>query len=183
MKNKFQKIIKKNNGYTLLFAVLVSSLVLAIGISILSLGKKEYLMATSARDSSVAFNMADSAIECAVNADKDPRNAFLTSGATQDAINVRKSYLGCSFQENSTDIIINTDTTHEKEVWYTFHLGFGSGNNGPCASVLLKKITDKDGNVVTDIVARGYNLGWDPLFNLCSTISAKRVERAIHYKY
>ncbi|MEK7106175.1 MAG: hypothetical protein AAB895_02345, partial [Patescibacteria group bacterium] len=56
---------KKSGGYTLLFAVLVTSLVLSIGISILNISKKEFLLATSAKDSSIAFYAADSGVECA----------------------------------------------------------------------------------------------------------------------
>jgi len=65
----FQSKYKKNNykkGYTLLFSVLVSSLLLAVGISILNISKKEFLLATSARDSSSAFYAADSSIEYAL---------------------------------------------------------------------------------------------------------------------
>ena len=65
----FQSKYKKNNykkGYTLLFSVLVSSLLLAVGISILNISKKEFLLATSARDSSSAFYAADSGIEYAL---------------------------------------------------------------------------------------------------------------------
>jgi len=57
---------KFSNGYTLLFAVLVAALVLAIGISILNISKKEFILATSSRDSSQAFYSADAAIECGV---------------------------------------------------------------------------------------------------------------------
>ena len=71
LQKEIQELVKKvgqegNGGYTFLFAVLVSSLVLAIGIAILNVSKKEFLLATSARDSSSAFYASDGGIECSL---------------------------------------------------------------------------------------------------------------------
>lgn len=55
---------QKNRGYTLLFAVLLSSLVLSIGISILTISRKELTLSASSRESQASFFAADTGIEC-----------------------------------------------------------------------------------------------------------------------
>lgn len=180
-----------NRGYTLLFAVLVSSLVLAIGLSILTLARKEFLLATSARDSSIAFYAADSALECALNADQN-RSAFWTlADHTADKIRENvNSQLGCIYALPAILVEVNTDNPND--IWFTYDLSMGttdtSGNfispaNGPCARVIVRKMNDGT-NLSTDFEARGYNTGWNPApAYRCELQGPKRVERAIHYKY
>jgi len=60
--------IKNQNGYTLLFAVLVSALVLGVAVFILSVSTKQYQLSAAARNSVYSFYAADSGIECAVAA-------------------------------------------------------------------------------------------------------------------
>ena len=52
-------------GYAALFAVLVSSLILSIGLSIINITLKEISLSASGRESQFAFYAADSAAECA----------------------------------------------------------------------------------------------------------------------
>ncbi len=63
--NKTFHVLKSTSGFAMLYAVLVSSLLLAIGISIFNISIKELNIATSERDSQLAFYASDSAIECA----------------------------------------------------------------------------------------------------------------------
>lgn len=53
-------------GFTLFYAVLVSSLLLAIGLAILNITFKEFVLSSGARDSETAFYAADTALECAL---------------------------------------------------------------------------------------------------------------------
>ncbi len=53
-------------GFTLFYAALVSSLLLAIGLAILNITLKEFVLSSGARDSETAFYSADSALECAL---------------------------------------------------------------------------------------------------------------------
>lgn len=55
----------KHGGFALLFAVLVSSLLLTIGLSILNISLKELAISTSSRQSIYAFYAADSGLEYA----------------------------------------------------------------------------------------------------------------------
>ncbi len=60
------KNLKKNKGFTLLFAVIVSTLVLAVGASIISIALKQVLLSGVGRDSQFAFYAANTGIECAL---------------------------------------------------------------------------------------------------------------------
>ena len=181
MINKTSKIdgkIKYNNGYTLLFAVLVSSLVLAVGISILTISKKEFLLSSAARESVYAFYAADSGLECAVYWDGKGKFATcspdLSGGVLCGGIPV-----GGIAQFPSTSDIYGTFRT-------VFHVK--NGDLGSCAivTIIQRYVPDQDSGILipeTDIESRGYNMGWDSTSNNCNTSSVSRVERAIKYKY
>lgn len=57
---------KKQNsrGFTLLLAIIVSSIALAIGITIANLTLKQFLLSGVSRDSEMAFSAANAAVEC-----------------------------------------------------------------------------------------------------------------------
>ena len=71
---------KYNNkrGFTLLFASLISALLLAISLAIFSISNKELVLSTTARDSQYAFYAADAGLECALYWDLQ-YNAFSIS--------------------------------------------------------------------------------------------------------
>jgi len=164
------KTIKKNNkGYTLLFAVIVSSIVLSIGISVLTISKKEFLLSSAARDSSLAFYAADSGIECAAYRDQVENN-FSTSS--------KKDIIDCGTASNSL-AIINDPNPYDPYI-FEFSVKFGNSSQA-CAKVTVKKEYDTDGLPLTTIDSRGYNLGWDG--NKCDAVSVKKVERGLQLSY
>lgn len=61
--------IKNKRGFTLLFAVLVSVLVLAVGASIISIALKQVILSGAGRESQYAFYAANTGIECALHWD------------------------------------------------------------------------------------------------------------------
>jgi len=158
--------IKKNKGYTLLFAVLVSSLVLSVGISILNISKKEYLLASSARESTVAFYAADSALECAAYYDIGP-NKFVSANYVTNVTcaggQPRVSDAGPAFTDNGSGTTVAI-----------FDLNL---NDTSCATVTVRKSSTE-----TSIQSRGYNIGWDKV-SKCNLASPKRVERVLYYTY
>ena len=115
-------------GFTLLMAVLTSSVLLAIGAAIGSIAIKEAILTTSIRDSQKAFYAADAALECALYWD-----------ITRGEFNNPNPNITCS-GENP---LINKSGTV-----YTFALDFGDDG---CANVRI----DKDST--TEIETRGYN--------------------------
>jgi hypothetical protein len=165
--SNLQKNTQTNRGYTLLFAVLVSSLVLAIGISILNISKKEFLIATSARDSSEAFYASDGALECALLANYN--------GAFSVPVDPSILNTSCTNGEINFTSLANSP--------FVFHIKPG---DGPCATVTVTKTSVPIGSdtiIRTDIDARGYNTGWNNSDDTCTVNSAKRVERNLRYSY
>ena len=65
MKSKTYNI-KNKKGFTLLFAVLVSVLVLAIGTSMINIALKQIILSGSGRESQFAFYAANTGVECAL---------------------------------------------------------------------------------------------------------------------
>jgi hypothetical protein len=59
-------IVSKKKGFTLLFAILVSVLVLAVGASMISIALKQVILSGAGRESQYAFYAANTGIECAL---------------------------------------------------------------------------------------------------------------------
>lgn len=156
--------LQKNKGYTLLFAVLVSSLVLSVGISILNISRKEFLLSSSARESTSAFYAADSALECAVY--QDDRYDRFSAG----------NFLTGAACNNTGNIAVITNSPSGV---YTFDVNL---NDISCAKVTVTKYAV--GNPIsTSIESRGYNIGANKSTDLCNRTSPKKVERALYYSY
>lgn len=172
-----KKDLQLNRGYTLLFAVLVASVVLAIGISILNISKKEFLLSASARESTSAFYAADSGLECAVYfSDNFATSSIGVANASVDCIKQQLSYAAGTIQYESLG-------ENNKEGRFTFDLKMPNGN--ACA-IVTAKLFYQDHPVLgyvprTTIESRGYNIGWDG--TNCSQASPKRVERALRYTF
>lgn len=65
IKINFKKI-KEQKGFTLLFAVLVSIMVLAVGTSIINISLKQVILSSAGRESQFAFYAANTGMECAL---------------------------------------------------------------------------------------------------------------------
>jgi hypothetical protein len=157
--------------------VLVSSLVLAIGISILNISKKEFLIATSARDSSSALYAADSGIECA---------KYSESLGAFDLTSDKTASFGCNGVPHSAITRTVPDNANGRLGTFVFHARFGT-NSTSCAIVTVTKTT-VNSKTKTTIISRGYNIGWRPPASQgapdigpCDVASAKRVERGLSY--
>ncbi|PIR82624.1 hypothetical protein COU20_01540 [Candidatus Kaiserbacteria bacterium CG10_big_fil_rev_8_21_14_0_10_59_10] len=63
---RFAPFRAQRRGFTILMAMLVSSLVLALGLSIFSIAQKSVALSAIGRDSQFAFYAADTGAECAL---------------------------------------------------------------------------------------------------------------------
>jgi hypothetical protein len=173
MKTSFHQLNNGNNrGYTLLFAVLFSSLLLAIAISILFISKKEVELSSSGRESQFAFYAADTGIECALYHDT-VQNAFATS--SEDGEYVSKDiYCNNIKVWEVADSPVYEDTPVLKAT-SDFRIDF---TEGYCAEVSVIK-EDDDGDIstlpLTIIRSKGYNT--------CVTTDPRRVERLLITAY
>jgi len=181
--------IQKNNsekGYTLLFAVIVSVLVLSIAAFILSVSRKEAILASSARDSIYAFYAADSGLECAV----ENLSALATSSGSisfncmDKSINAIQNPIGGILSDPNT-IAAGTST---------FSMSNGAGASSQsgvssCVSTTVSyvsippRLPGNSSGVATStlitVTVRGYNIGWSGTD--CSVPGPRKVERALQY--
>ncbi|MFA6278550.1 MAG: pilus assembly PilX N-terminal domain-containing protein [Candidatus Paceibacterota bacterium] len=133
---------KHNRGFALLISVIFMSVMLALGLSISSLGYKQQLLASAAIESQQAFYAADAGIECALYEDyvsdrfKSGGGMELFCGGSQfgiasstDASNViYKSRLSLGDGARCADITIY------KNVSGTTYM-FSQGYDVPCGTV------------------------------------------------
>lgn len=142
------------NGYTLFFAIITSTIVLGVAVFILSISRGQYLLASTARESTIAFYAADSGFECAVKvapslveeikkyAPSVPFNCAITSSSNNIEEFKKANVLGL------------TDALQTSEI----PIDLGSDR---CALVVITKGTYIDPTTgvtpITIIRSRGYN--------------------------
>jgi hypothetical protein len=190
----------KQAGFTLLFASLIGSLVIAVGLAILDITLKQLTLASAGRESQQAFYSADAGTECALYLDRgagfsDCRLGFFGTPSTtaQGGMSVcGVAYSASAPHMNAPDDIQcfgrRIDITriqHLNSIENTFYLsddplspaanGSDSTNDNMCFEVSVLKTIDTAQNAVasgtTIIESRGYNT--------CDVDTPNRFERAI----
>ncbi len=177
------RFYKNNQGFVLLFAVLMVSVVLTISLSLFNITYKQIILSSTGKDSQVAYNNAYIGLSCAkywdryyrtesiniVNATNYPfgkYGAFFTPGVRDDIYCAGQS-VGDFIRDDFVEDVFTT----------AFNISFPGGG---CSDV---KIT-KNQNVYqsgsddppTTIRARGYNLD-------CNVTSSRKVERGVRADY
>jgi len=144
---------QQERGITLLLAVLLSSILIAIGLAIFNITIKELILSSIGRESQFAFYAADTGTECALYWDQKG-NAFSTS--TDTSITCDSEII------TVTQVPLDTPTTFKFDV------------DGYCAIVTVIK---SDTHPRTKIESRGYNTNCD------ASANPRRVERALRVTY
>ena len=160
------KNIKENRGFALLYAILISSMLLAIGLGVANVSFKEAKFSTSAKDTNDAFFAADTGAECALFYDR--------VNPTSNAFDITPiNPITCA-----GNTITVTPSGSPATFWiFTVPL-LGNASKG-CAKVTVDKTT-----AVTEVISKGYNVGsggTPP--NATCTQSANSVEREIDLTY
>ncbi|MAQ77090.1 hypothetical protein CL684_01020 [Candidatus Campbellbacteria bacterium] len=65
----YQKLNSDKKGFVILFAVLISSLILLMAVGIFNVTQKSSILSSSSRESQLAFYAADATLECALYVD------------------------------------------------------------------------------------------------------------------
>lgn len=170
----------EKKGIALLTAVLIMSLILAVGLSLMTFVVKQFNIATSARESVISIYAADAGIECALLWDIQSYTryggpVFATSTGAERAI---VGGIGSGPAECFTADLpsIWSVTEGATSATTTFELDF-TGAPVYCTSVTVVK-RDTGARIETSIQSRGYNVP-------CSdyTTNQNAVERAIKVDY
>jgi Tfp pilus assembly protein PilX len=193
-----QKNIKKQKGFVLLFSVLVSTLILAVGISIITIAVKQLVLSGTGRDSQYAFYAANTGAECAfywdLRGDTDGGKVFRdhTGGPTT---NKNVKCIDGTKESTIVDEVVNcvggidSDTgwcavSDANNLWHKtkFRIEFKDSQTTPvldyCADVIVtKEIGNNNGQYVgtTTITSRGYNT--------CTESNPRRINRTLEFYY
>jgi hypothetical protein len=187
--------VRMNAGYTMLFAVLVSTVLLSIGIFILNVSKKEVLLSAIGRESALAFYAADGGVECAHywNAQLNTPLGFDSTGVQGNGgVGGNTKDISCGGQ-NITPFFSPSSPGTPPISHVTINIKIDPSTPMPiypgfCAEVKVKKEYVKDTITTTDslgaattrdvysvikttIDSRGYNT--------CVTGDPRRVERGL----
>lgn len=78
---------KQNSGFALLLAMIVSSVVLSIGLSILSISVNQINLSATARESEFAFQASHAGIDCVWYWRNTDESTFIAKGSAAPSIN------------------------------------------------------------------------------------------------
>ncbi len=159
-----QKLNKNEKGFALLFAVVLSAILLAIALGVSNIAYREAAFTTSAKDSNDAFYAADTAAECALFYDNSAmsQNAFGGTLTTVHCNNV---------SANVTGNPIYTFTVSSLGV---------NGSQIACAVVTVNKSDTTNGTV--KVTSTGYSNGGGSTQNQCIP-TTNAVQRVVEINY
>ncbi|MEN9921109.1 MAG: hypothetical protein RLZZ517_87 [Candidatus Parcubacteria bacterium] len=194
MKNIFIQKNTKQKGFTLLFAVLVSTLVVSIGATIISIALRQTILSGTTRESQYAFYAANTILECAhywdtTNKDLNGKLVFPVDGIAQITdTDIEAQDVTCA------DVNIITGSGNEingglarpmiedgETGGFKFFLLIKDRANISgllpyeyCAEAVIYKY-DNESTITTTIEAKGYNT--------CDENNPRRVERGLVEQY
>jgi hypothetical protein len=169
------KKLNKQNGFVMLFSIVLASIILSVTLGLTNISLKELNFNTSAKDSNDAFFAADTGAECALYYDLIGTQSFfgIVNPIGQPGTTVSTYCAGTSINLN------NGSTIPDPVGPWTFYV-YPLGENGKaCAVVTVSKTTNPD---TTSIVSLGYNTGGDTSSD-CTSSVPNRVERRIELNY
>ncbi len=168
----------RQTGFTMLFAVLVSSLLLSIGISIFNLTIKELSLSAAGRESQFAFYAADTGADCALYWDlKGSVDGSTFSFATPEDQDQRDP-ISCG----ATNSVALSQTGDASAITTTFSFKpVSDSSSSACVQVSVKK-TDVGATIIE---SRGYNMGYNESVTPpnCLSQSPLKVERGVRFTY
>lgn len=154
-----------SSGFTMLFAVLISGVLMAIGISIFNISLKELRLSSTARDSNLAFYAADTGRECAIYWDMVATSklnstgelfgfATSTESAGQTISDIEQFACGSKIIAGTPFVSKLTDSATTN---FTVQLG-DDEDFTYCADVSIQKNKNyTEGTSDTNIVSQGHN--------------------------
>jgi hypothetical protein len=160
---------KGNEGFAMLFSVLISSVLLSIGLSIFNLTIKELILSSSGRESQFSFYAADTGVECALYWNFEDPNPFAVNSSSPSPTTIN-----CVGQDISLTPSISNNRSAETQ----FSLSIPAVSPTSCAIVKVTKTAPSVGGIITTVVdSRGYNT------SCTDTSNPNRVERALKVTY
>jgi len=169
--------LSRRQGFALLYAVLVSSLLLAIGTTIVSTTLKNLEFSSTGRESQFSFYAADSAAECALYYDKI-KGAFPTSTPAVNFVWQNIDCGGGSAAMSAGNLVGTPTATAATTTFKIINAPTIGTAPGLCATVVISKSQSNPSDpatLVTTIDSRGYDT--------CDVNNLRRTERGLLINY
>lgn len=196
---RLKKLYETHRGFTVLMAVLVAVLILAIAASIVRIVLKQVRFSGSGRESQIAYYVADTGIECAllwdfrslelfVDDNNEASEVFPDSSNTPaiddtdpNVISTVKcgegSIITNALPQLGGSYVWETPVYETDRVTRVFQFVLRDGGKYMCGKVQIEKWFDSTvGRVRTKIDSRGYN-------NCDTTNPTRRYERGLRVNY
>ncbi|MSU45165.1 MAG: hypothetical protein EXS47_00840 [Candidatus Zambryskibacteria bacterium] len=170
--------MQKNKGFTLLIAIVVTSMLLIVSFVVINIALKQLVLASANKESQYAFYAADGGTECAIYWDLigivskfDPATSDLSITCSGQTISTNSQTSEINL-ETGSGAVPTIPSTNSRiggggvNATSTFWLKFKKG----CAIVQVGKVSG-----FTTIDSRGYNT--------CDTSASRRFERGVVLSY
>ena len=124
---------ERSRGFVILFAVTISSIILAIALGVANIALKEIKFSTNARDTNDAFFAADTGVELALFNDKSPNVSCSAPGTCSFVV----SGLGSTGQSCAIVTITKTSSPAGTSI---ISKGYNTGVSLSCASTNMDRV-------------------------------------------
>ncbi|MFZ2621090.1 MAG: hypothetical protein WAX85_01160 [Minisyncoccia bacterium] len=163
----------KNSGFTLLVAIIITSMFLVVSFVVVNVAVKQLTLTNAARESEYAFYSADSGTECAIYWDL-PKGGLPSSFATSTAGSITCSGItittGSQTGIPATPSVSRIGGGGDANPTSIFQLNFIRG----CAVVTVTKFYSGS-LLITTVNSKGYNT--------CTVGALRRFERGVTLMY
>ena len=168
--NKQKENIKDKNGFTMLVAIIITSMLMMVSFVVVNIALKQLILTNAAKESQYSFYNADSGTECAVYWDihRDNENDAFESMFASSPESPTAKEITCSNQKVIPSVRIDSGN---------YINNFTIVNHAPDGSLrgcFIVEVT-KYANGVTEIDSRGYNT--------CDLSNPRRYERGVTLRY
>lgn len=172
-------VSRGKRGVALFIAILMSSIVLSIGTSVMNITLKEIQLASLGGASAKAFHSASAGLECALMWDLNPQSPFTDSvfaTSSQSIPPASGSGVWCAVSDISSVWLLDGPPARTPtSATTTFTVRFSASASDPCADVSVVKYVDGSGDTRTKIESRG--------LNSCDPGQTRRSERGVRIQY
>ncbi|KKR79273.1 MAG: hypothetical protein UU24_C0013G0005 [Candidatus Nomurabacteria bacterium GW2011_GWA2_40_9] len=159
-----------HSGFVILFAVVLSSIILAVALGVANITLKEINFSTSAKNTNDAFFAADTGAECAL---------YFDLAGTETAFGIPMSNPSVTNCAGTPVDLNNGAGTPVGPPWIFYLYPLGTGGRA-CAVISVSR--DTSAPPITTIISKGYNTGGDTSTD-CTSTNPNRVERQIELTY
>lgn len=162
------------SGFALLLTIVIISIVLAVGISLLEITVKQISLSTTGRDSELAFNGAQAAVECAQATLKDVDVAVSVPGSLVASCFASSDPMSLSSEDSSRTSLYSFefDWTNEggQALCSEGDMYIMDARGGAYSKLFINQgltnVVCANGDICTFVFARGFNRGCSDLGSL-----------------